>query len=86
MNIFKELKNDEIESLDILSSFSTCIKLTCSVFWMISDMNWYCITCTCGPAWKITVVNLLRKNPFTVLVCEKTVLLNVHLNCMHSLS
>ena len=26
MNIFKELKNEEIESLDILSSFSICIK------------------------------------------------------------
>ena len=57
-----------------------------SVFLKISDMNWYCSTCTCGPVWKITVVNLLRKYPFTVLVCQKTVLLNVHLNCMHSLS
>ena len=66
MNIFKELKNDDIESLDILSSFSTCIKSTCSVFLKISDMNWYCSTCTCRPSRKITVVNLLRKYPFTV--------------------
>ena len=49
-------------------------------FWKIGDMNWFCSTCTCR-----SVVNLLRKYPFTVLPCKKTVLLNVHLNCMHSL-
>ena len=28
----------------------------------------------------------IKKYPFIVLACQKIVLLNVHLNCMHSLS